>query len=185
MHPGRTLRERPAAQGVISATTRVDAAALLCELHNQILAGHASFVDLAVKHSNCSSARHGGVLARSGLGRHRREDGLQEAILSNRMPVDVEDACREVEIMRHMAPHSNAITLNGAYDDKDSVHHVMELYKDGELFDSIVLLGHYTERVATDLTRTIVEVLQVRRPLVFLGCYLLLTVEAVDQLGID
>ncbi|XBH85362.1 hypothetical protein VPH35_073287 [Triticum aestivum] len=47
---------------VFSATTPADAAALLGELHNQILAGRASFADLAAKHSDCSSVRHGGDL---------------------------------------------------------------------------------------------------------------------------
>ncbi|KAI5005235.1 hypothetical protein ZWY2020_032478, partial [Hordeum vulgare] len=42
---------------VISATTRADAAACLGELRAQILAGRASFADLAAQHSDCSSAR--------------------------------------------------------------------------------------------------------------------------------
>uniref|UniRef100_A0A8R7JW07 Uncharacterized protein n=1 Tax=Triticum urartu TaxID=4572 RepID=A0A8R7JW07_TRIUA len=92
--------------------------------------------------------------------------------ISKRMPVDVEDVCQEVEIM---APHLNVVTLNGAHDDENVVHHVMELCKGGELLDRILLQGHYTEHVAAALTHTIVEVLQVRRLLVFLACYLLLT----------
>ncbi|KAE8768980.1 Peptidyl-prolyl cis-trans isomerase 1 [Hordeum vulgare] len=49
---------RPDPEGqVISATTHADAAACLGELRAKILAGRASFADLAVQHSDCSSAR--------------------------------------------------------------------------------------------------------------------------------
>ncbi|XP_037462497.1 peptidyl-prolyl cis-trans isomerase Pin1-like [Triticum dicoccoides] len=48
---------------IFSATTRTDVAARLGELRDQILAGCASFTDLAAQHSDCSSARRGGDLA--------------------------------------------------------------------------------------------------------------------------
>ncbi|KAM3261488.1 hypothetical protein ACQJBY_052263 [Aegilops geniculata] len=77
-----------------------------------------------------------------------------------RTPVDVEDVRREVEIMRHMPPHPNIVSLSAAYEDEDAVHLVMELCEGGELFDRIVARGHYTERAAAAVTRTIVEVVQ-------------------------
>ncbi|KAM3367196.1 hypothetical protein ACQJBY_016063 [Aegilops geniculata] len=49
---------------VFSATTCTDVAARLGELRDQILAGCASFTDLAAQHSGCSSARRGGDLVR-------------------------------------------------------------------------------------------------------------------------
>jgi calcium-dependent protein kinase len=78
-----------------------------------------------------------------------------------RSPVDVEDVRREVDIMRHMPPHPNIVSLRAAYEDGDAVHLVMELCEGGELFDRIVARGHYTERAAAAVTRTIVEVVQV------------------------
>ncbi|BAF13566.1 calcium-dependent protein kinase 8 [Oryza sativa Japonica Group] len=77
-----------------------------------------------------------------------------------RTPVDVEDVRREVEIMRHMPSHPNIVSLRAAYEDEDNVHLVMELCEGGELFDRIVARGHYTERAAAAVTRTIVEVVQ-------------------------
>lgn len=49
--------------------------------------------------------------------------------ISKRMPMDMED----VYYGDH-APYPNIVTLNGAHDDEDAVHHVMELCKGGELF---------------------------------------------------
>lgn len=51
-------------------------------------------------------------------------------------------------------------------------HRQPQLCEGGELFNRMVARGHYTERAAA-VSRTIVEVVQVRRLLVFLGCYLI------------
>ncbi|KAM7267459.1 hypothetical protein ACFE04_009625 [Oxalis oulophora] len=48
----------------------------------------------------------------------------------------------------------------GAYEDPMAVHVVMELCAGGELFDRIIQRGHYTERKAAELTRTIVGVVE-------------------------
>jgi calcium-dependent protein kinase len=79
-----------------------------------------------------------------------------------RTPVDVEDVRREVEIMRHLPKHPNIVTLRDTYEDDNAVHLVMELCEGGELFDRIVAKGHYTERAAAMVAKTIVEVVQVR-----------------------
>ncbi|GMP63600.1 hypothetical protein CsSME_00025227 [Camellia sinensis var. sinensis] len=76
-----------------------------------------------------------------------------------RTRVDIEDVRREVEIMKHMPPHPNIVTLKDTYEDDSAVHLVMELCEGGELFDRIVARGHYTERAAAAVTRTIVEVI--------------------------
>jgi len=73
---------------------------------------------------------------------------------------DVEDVRREIQIMHHLAGHPNVIAIKGAYEDAVAVHLVMELCKGGELFDRIIQRGHYTERQAAELTRTIVGVLE-------------------------
>ncbi|KAK9055484.1 hypothetical protein SSX86_026567 [Deinandra increscens subsp. villosa] len=76
-----------------------------------------------------------------------------------RTRIDIEDVRREVEIMKHLPPHPNIISLKDTYEDDGAVHLVMELCEGGELFDRIVARGHYTERAAAGVTRTIVEVI--------------------------
>eukprot|EP00268_Persea_americana_P015292 TRINITY_DN1698_c0_g2_i4.p1 TRINITY_DN1698_c0_g2~~TRINITY_DN1698_c0_g2_i4.p1 ORF type:complete len:531 (+),score=93.01 TRINITY_DN1698_c0_g2_i4:954-2546(+) len=77
-----------------------------------------------------------------------------------RTAVDIEDVRREVEIMKHLPHHANIVSLKDTYEDDNAVHLVMELCEGGELFDRIVARGHYTERAAAGVTRTIVEVVQ-------------------------
>ncbi|KAI6669629.1 hypothetical protein NL676_004514 [Syzygium grande] len=71
---------------------------------------------------------------------------------------DIEDVRREVQIMYHLTGQPNIVELKGAYEDKHSVHLVMELCAGGELFDRIISKGHYTERAAASLLRTIVQI---------------------------
>lgn len=73
---------------------------------------------------------------------------------------DVEDVRKEIQIMHHLAGHQNVISIKGAYEDAVAVHVVMELCAGGELFDRIIQRGHYTERKAAELTRTIVGVVE-------------------------
>ncbi|KAL6989168.1 Mitogen-activated protein kinase cpk1 [Sarracenia purpurea var. burkii] len=73
---------------------------------------------------------------------------------------DVEDVRREIQIMHHLAGNPNVISIKGAYEDAMAVHVVMELCAGGELFDRIIQRGHYTERKAAELTRTIVGVVE-------------------------
>ncbi|KNA18999.1 hypothetical protein SOVF_065580 [Spinacia oleracea] len=77
-----------------------------------------------------------------------------------RTSVDVDDVRREVEIMKQLPKHNNIVTLKDSYEDDNAVHIVMELCEGGELFDRIVARGHYTERAAALVTKTIVEVVQ-------------------------
>ena len=73
---------------------------------------------------------------------------------------DYEDVYREIQIMHHLSEHPNVVRIRGAYEDALFVHIVMELCAGGELFDRIVAKGHYTERAAAQLIRTIVGVVQ-------------------------
>lgn len=63
--------------------------------------------------------------------------------------------------MKHLPKHPNVVSLKDTYEDDNAVHIVMELCEGGELFDRIVARGHYTERAAAAVMRTIVEVVQV------------------------
>ncbi|KAJ8570754.1 hypothetical protein K7X08_037726 [Anisodus acutangulus] len=78
-----------------------------------------------------------------------------------RTAVDVEDVRREVAIMKHLPRDSSIVRLKEACEDENAVHLVMELCEGGELFDRIVARGHYTERGAASVTRTIMEVVEV------------------------
>ncbi|XWS66364.1 hypothetical protein CRYUN_Cryun05aG0193000 [Craigia yunnanensis] len=77
-----------------------------------------------------------------------------------RAAVDIEDVRREVDIMKHLPKHPNIVSLKDTYEDDNAVHLVMELCEGGELFDRIIARGHYTERAAAAVTKTIVEVVQ-------------------------
>ncbi|KZV34824.1 calcium-dependent protein kinase 24-like [Dorcoceras hygrometricum] len=78
-----------------------------------------------------------------------------------RTEIDVEDVRREVEIMRHLPKHPNIVSYKDVYEDKEAIYLVMELCEGGELFDRIVAKGHYTERAAALVTKTILEVVKV------------------------
>ncbi|KAI3823444.1 hypothetical protein L1987_04880 [Smallanthus sonchifolius] len=62
--------------------------------------------------------------------------------------------------MKHLPKHPNIVTLKDTYEDDNAVQIVMELCEGGELFDRIVARGHYTERAAASIMRTIVEIVQ-------------------------
>lgn len=77
-----------------------------------------------------------------------------------RTEVDVEDVRREVAIMSKLPDHPNVVKLRETYEDSENVHLVMELCEGGELFDRIVARGHYSERAAASVARTIAEVVR-------------------------
>lgn len=78
-----------------------------------------------------------------------------------RSEINVEDVRREVAIMRILPKHPNIVTFKEAFEDNEAVYFVMELCEGGELFDRIVSKGHYTERAAADVTKTIIEICKV------------------------
>ncbi|XWS13268.1 hypothetical protein CRYUN_Cryun36dG0023100 [Craigia yunnanensis] len=78
-----------------------------------------------------------------------------------RTEIDIEDVRREAEIMRHLPKHPNIVTFREAFEDKEAIYLVMELCHGGELFDKIVAKGHYTERAAATVIKTILEIVKV------------------------
>lgn len=74
---------------------------------------------------------------------------------------DKEDMRREIQLMQHLSGQANIVEFKGAYEDKNSVHLVMELCAGGELFDRIIAKGHYSERAAASICRSIVGVVQI------------------------
>ncbi|KAL6338025.1 hypothetical protein AAG906_010589 [Vitis piasezkii] len=73
---------------------------------------------------------------------------------------DYDDVWREIQIMHHLSEHPNVVRIRGTYEDPVFVHLVMELCEGGELFDRIVQRGHYSEREAAKLIKTIVGVVE-------------------------
>ncbi|XP_065873321.1 calcium-dependent protein kinase SK5 isoform X2 [Euphorbia lathyris] len=73
---------------------------------------------------------------------------------------DYEDVWREIQIMHHLSEHPHVVRISGAYEDLYCVHLVMEVCEGGELFDRIVKKGHYSEREAAKLIKTIVGVVE-------------------------
>lgn len=74
---------------------------------------------------------------------------------------DKEDIKREIQIMQHLSGQPNIVEFKGTYEDRQSVHLVMELCAGGELFDRIIAQGHYTEKAAAAICRQIVNVVHV------------------------
>lgn len=60
--------------------------------------------------------------------------------------------------MHHLSGHPNIVQLVGVFEDRHNIHLVMELCTGGELFDSIVSRGHYTEKDAAKVVRTMLKV---------------------------
>lgn len=60
--------------------------------------------------------------------------------------------------MHHLSEHQHVVRIKDTYEDDHCVHLVMELCEGGELFDRIVQKGHYSEREAAKLIKTIVGV---------------------------
>ncbi|KAK7291500.1 hypothetical protein RIF29_06694 [Crotalaria pallida] len=73
---------------------------------------------------------------------------------------DYDDVWREIQIMHHLSENPNVVRIHGTYEDSMAVHLVMEICEGGELFDRIVQKGHYSEREAAKLIKTIVEVVE-------------------------
>ncbi|XP_071731370.1 calcium-dependent protein kinase 11-like isoform X2 [Rutidosis leptorrhynchoides] len=73
---------------------------------------------------------------------------------------DYDDVWREIQIMHHLSEHPCVVQINGAYEDNVFVHLVMEMCAGGELFDRIVQKGHYSEKEAAKLMKTIVGVVE-------------------------
>ena len=64
---------------------------------------------------------------------------------------------REIDIMWFLKGHPNIVKIESAYEDANDLHIVMELCRGGELFDSIINRGHYTEEDAAAICRAMLS----------------------------
>lgn len=62
--------------------------------------------------------------------------------------------------MHHLSEHPHVVRIHGTHEDSVAVHLVMELCEGGELFDRIVKKGHFSEREAAKLIKTILGVVE-------------------------
>ncbi|PHU19235.1 Calcium-dependent protein kinase 9 [Capsicum chinense] len=74
---------------------------------------------------------------------------------------DREDMKREIQIMQHLSGQPNIVEFKGAYEDRHSVHLVMELCAGGELFDRIIARGYFSEKDAAEIIRQIANVVNI------------------------
>lgn len=79
-------------------------------------------------------------------------------VIDKKKVEDMGDITREIEIMEQ-CKHKNIIRLYEIFDEKDKMNLVMELVTGGELFDSIVERGNYTEKDAAKVMGTLCEAL--------------------------
>jgi calcium-dependent protein kinase len=63
--------------------------------------------------------------------------------------------------LQHLSGQPNIVEFKGAFEDRFSVHLVMELCAGGELFDKIIAQGHYSERPAASIYRDVVNVVHI------------------------
>ncbi|KAG7615126.1 putative protein kinase CAMK-CDPK family [Arabidopsis thaliana] len=77
---------------------------------------------------------------------------------------DEEAVKREIRIMKHLSGEPNIVEFKKAYEDRDSVHIVMEYCGGGELFKKIEALSKdgksYSEKEAVEIIRPIVNVVK-------------------------
>ncbi|CAD6341111.1 unnamed protein product [Miscanthus lutarioriparius] len=73
-------------------------------------------------------------------------------------PDDVRGVKLEIEVMARLAGHPNVVDLKAVYEDRDSVHLVMELCAGGELFHRLEERGCFSEHEAAVLFRYLMEV---------------------------
>jgi serine/threonine protein kinase len=66
---------------------------------------------------------------------------------------------KEVEIMQFIGQHPGVVSLLDLYEDSETVFLVLELATGGELFEKIVATDVYSEKMAADYIRQVVEVI--------------------------
>jgi calcium-dependent protein kinase len=77
--------------------------------------------------------------------------------LCNPLPLFPAGIIKEVAIMRMLQGHPHVVQLLDVYEDEQYYHLVMELCSGGELFDRIISRGHFSERDAAVIMRSLLD----------------------------
>mmetsp|Transcript_63498 Transcript_63498/g.189186 ORF Transcript_63498/g.189186 Transcript_63498/m.189186 type:complete len:185 (+) Transcript_63498:70-624(+) len=88
----------------------------------------------------------------------KKGDEVAIKIIDKAKVEDMEDIQREIEIMG-ILKHDNVIKLFGIYEEPKKMMLVMELVTGGELFDSIVDRGNYSEKDAAKVMMQLCDAL--------------------------
>ncbi|KAM0006213.1 putative protein kinase CAMK-CDPK family [Helianthus debilis subsp. tardiflorus] len=100
-------------------------------------------------------------VAKGKKGSMKGQDVAVKVIPKSKMTtaIAIEDARREVKILKALTGHDNLVQFYDAYEDEDNVYIVMELCKGGELLDRILARGgKYSEE---DAKAVMVQILRV------------------------
>ncbi|XP_078165213.1 calcium-dependent protein kinase 7-like [Carex rostrata] len=163
----KTIRRPPHSQSFTTSITIQGSGDLSSRLNVDILSSTNNGADFSSRYSMgqelgrgefgvtrlCTDNKTGEIYACKGISKRRL-----------RTEADCAEVRREVKIMRRLArggEEERVVRLKEAMEDSEFVYLIMELCEGGELFDRIVARGHYSERAAANVFRTIVEVVQV------------------------
>ncbi|KAL6047776.1 Calcium/calmodulin-dependent protein kinase IGa [Balamuthia mandrillaris] len=90
------------------------------------------------------------------LGTEKKSGDKYAIKIIDKKEVDSSRLQTEMEILKKVS-HPNIISLKEIYDTEEKLYLVMELVTGGELFNQIVALGSYSEKIAKNLVKQIVE----------------------------
>jgi serine/threonine protein kinase len=92
----------------------------------------------------------------------RKKDGVQLAakVVKKSTLTEMSDFTNELEILAECGGHKHILDLHDIYEDADNFYLLTDLLEGGELFDRICEMGVYTEAIAKDIVRPILDALR-------------------------
>lgn len=92
----------------------------------------------------------------------RISDGLQLAakVVEKKSLTEMSEFTNELEILAACGGHKHILDLHDIFEDKDNFYLLTDLLEGGELFDRICEMGTYTEVIAKNIIRPILDALR-------------------------